>query len=79
MLRSEATKHLINVMKTYYVNIMSNRSRTLYTGIINDLKRRVYEHKLKLIEGFIKRYNLTLLIYYEEAADVNSAIAREAD
>jgi len=77
MLRSEATKHLTNEMKTYYVYIMTNRSRTLYTGITNDLNRRVNEHKLKLIEGFTKRYNLTMLIYYEEAADVNSAIARE--
>ncbi|MEW5958350.1 MAG: GIY-YIG nuclease family protein [Chloroflexota bacterium] len=64
-------------MKKYYVYIMTNRSRTLYTGITNDLNRRVYEHKHKLIPGFTSRYNITLLVYFEETTDVKAAIARE--
>ena len=64
-------------MNQYYVYMMTNRSRTLYTGVTNDLRRRVYEHKHKLIEGFTKKYNITILVYYEETTDIRSAIARE--
>jgi putative endonuclease len=64
-------------MKRYYVYIMTNRSGTLYVGVTNDLQRRVWEHKQKLIEGFTKRYNITRLVYYEETPDVTAAIARE--
>jgi len=64
-------------MKQYYVYIMTNRSGTLYAGMTNNLKRRVWEHKQKLVPGFTKRYNITRLVYYEETADVNAAIARE--
>ena len=64
-------------MKEYYVYIMSNKSGTLYTGVTNDLERRVYEHKNKLIEGFTKRYNITQLVFYESTDDVTAAIARE--
>ena len=63
--------------KNYYVYIMTNRSKTLYTGVTNDLMRRVYEHKNKLVEGFTKKYNITRLVYFEETSDVQSAIARE--
>jgi len=64
-------------VKEYYVYIMTNRSRTLYTGVTNDLRRRVYEHKHKLVPGFTKKYNITLLAYYEATLDVRSAIERE--
>ena len=64
-------------MKQYYVYIMTNHSRTLYVGMTNDLRRRVWQHKQKLIEGFTRRYNITRLIYYEETLDVRAAIARE--
>ena len=64
-------------MKQYYVYIMTNRSRTLYTGVTGDLERRVYQHKHKLIRGFTARYNIDCLVYYEETADVREAIARE--
>jgi putative endonuclease len=63
--------------KQYYVYIMTNRSRTLYVGVTNDLERRVYEHKQKLILGFTQRYNITQLVYYEATSDVRSALARE--
>jgi putative endonuclease len=64
-------------MRQFYVYIMTNHSRTLYTGMTNDLLRRVAEHKQKLIPGFTARYNITRLVYYEETPDVHSAIARE--
>jgi putative endonuclease len=64
-------------MKEYYVYIMSNKSGTLYTGITNDLERRVYQHKCKSIEGFTKRYHITHLVYFESTDDVTAAIARE--
>ena len=56
---------------------MTNNSKTLYTGVTNNLQRRVYEHKNKLIEGFTKRYNLTKLIYYETTDSIEAAIKRE--
>lgn len=63
--------------KQYYVYIMTNYSKTLYTGVTNDLIRRVYEHKNKMVEGFTKKYNITKLVYFEETGDVEAAIARE--
>lgn len=56
---------------------MTNKSKTLYTGITNDIGRRIFEHKNKLIKGFTKRYNITRLVYCESANDVNAAINRE--
>ena len=64
-------------MKQYYAYIMTNQSKTLYTGVTNDLMRRVYEHKNKMIEGFTKKYNITKLVYYEETNDIQVAISRE--
>jgi putative endonuclease len=64
--------------KEYYVYIMTNKiNSTLYTGVTNDLKRRVFEHKNKLIEGFTKKYNIDKLVFYEAYDDINYAIARE--
>lgn len=64
--------------KQYYVYIMTNKNNTaLYTGITNDLKRRVYEHKEKWIEGFTRKYNISKLVYYEVFRDAESAILRE--
>ena len=64
-------------MKRYYVYIMANRSRTLYTGVTNDLERRVFEHKNKLVSGFTEKYNVNRLVFYEETSDINAAITRE--
>ena len=63
--------------KTYYVYIMTSYSGTLYTGVTNDLFRRVYEHKNKLVKGFTSKYNIIYLVYYEETGDIESAILRE--
>ncbi|MBI5304690.1 MAG: GIY-YIG nuclease family protein [Chloroflexi bacterium] len=64
-------------MRNYYVYIMTNKSRTLYVGMTNNLERRVYEYKHKLIEGFTSRYNITQLVYHEVYSDVRETIARE--
>src|SRR3989344_6210442 len=64
--------------KTYYVYILANkRNGTLYAGVTNNLKRRVYEHKNNLIKGFTEKYNIHNLVYYEETNDINVAIGRE--
>jgi putative endonuclease len=66
------------MQKQYYLYILaSKRNGTLYIGITNDIIRRVGEHKLKLIDGFTKKYNVALLVYYEVFNDVNEAILRE--
>ena len=65
-------------MKYYYVYILaSKRNGTLYIGVTNDLQRRVYEHKNGLVDGFTKKYNVKILVYYESTVDVASAIYRE--
>ena len=64
-------------MNTYYVYIMSKNTRTLYTGVTNDLIRRVYEHKNKLVPGFTQKYNLDRLVYYVSTGDVRAALQRE--
>ena len=64
--------------KEYYVYIMTNKSRTLYTGVTNDLMGRVYEHKNKLdLKSFTIKYNIRFLVYYESTPNVHVAIARE--
>ena len=64
-------------MKQYYVYTMSNRSKTLYTGVTNNLERRVCEHKHKMVDGFTKKYNITKLVHYEVTDDIEGAIERE--
>ena len=62
----------------YCVYILTNYTHSvLYTGVTNDLGRRVYEHREKLVEGFTKRYNVWKLVYYEVTDDILSAIERE--
>ena len=64
--------------RQYYVYIMTNQYNTvLYTGITNDLKRRIYEHKEKMVAGFTNKYNITKLVYYEVFDDPENAISRE--
>ncbi len=65
------------VSKQYYVYILTSNSGTLYTGVTNDLARRIFEHRNQLVEGFTKKYNIKYLVYYETADDVEAAIARE--
>jgi len=61
-----------------FVYIMTNKRNTvLYTGVTSDLKKRVWQHREKLVEGFTQRYNITKLVYYEVFDDIRIAIARE--
>ena len=65
-------------MNNYYVYILTNKTNsTLYIGMTNDLKRRLYEHKNKLIPGFTEKYNVNKLVYFETTTNVKSAIQRE--
>lgn len=64
-------------MKTYFVYIMAGKFRSLYTGITNNLERRVFEHKHKLVPGFTRKYNINRLVSFEQFSDVRAAIHRE--
>ena len=65
-------------MKRYFVYILSSqRNGTLYIGVTNDLTKRVYEHKNNLVEGFTKKYEVHLLVYFEEFHNIDEAITRE--
>ncbi|MCF7808411.1 MAG: GIY-YIG nuclease family protein [Candidatus Marinimicrobia bacterium] len=64
-------------MRSYYVYIMTNRSRTLYIGITNDIARRMQEHKERRVKGFTKKYSIDQLLHFEEFNDVYDAIFRE--
>ena len=64
--------------KTYYVYILANkRNGTLYIGVTNDLERRVYEHKNHLVKGFTEKYNINMLVYFEQTGDIQIALERE--
>jgi putative endonuclease len=64
-------------MNRYFVYILANKSKMLYTGVTNNLERRLFEHKQHLIEGYTKKYKITKLVYYDETNDVIEAISRE--
>jgi putative endonuclease len=64
-------------MRDYDVYILASPSRTLYIGVTNSLVRRIWQHKEKRSESFTKRYNITLLVYYETFSGPRDAIARE--
>jgi putative endonuclease len=64
-------------MKQYYVYILASKSRALYIGVTNDLERRLFEHKQKLVKGFTSKYNVSRLAYYEVYENIRDAIARE--
>ena len=81
-LRGSTATEAISVAKemrrSAYVYIMTNTwNTTLYTGVTSDLVKRVYEHRTKCVAGFTKTYNLTRLVYYEVADDIEAAILRE--
>lgn len=64
-------------MNQYYIYIMSNKTGTLYTGMTNELRRRVYQHKNKVVDSFTSKYDINRLVYFETFGDVHEAIARE--
>ena len=64
--------------KYSYVYILTNKKNgTLYTGVTSDLKKRIFQHKQGLIEGFSKKYKTNILVYYEQHHEINHAITRE--
>jgi putative endonuclease len=64
----------------YYVYVLTNwNNRVIYIGVTNELERRVFEHKNKLVKGFTEKYNVNKLVYFEETGDVNVALAREKE
>jgi putative endonuclease len=66
-------------VKTYSVYIMASASGVLYIGVTNNLDRRVFEHKNKMVPGFSARYNVRKLVYFELFGNVRAAIAREKE
>ena len=73
-------KSLKGVIPLYYVYMMTNwNNKVLYTGMTNDLERRIYEHKNKLLPGFTSKYNVNKLVYYDATTDAISAITREKE
>jgi len=66
--------------KQYYVYLLTNwNNKVMYVGVTNNMERRIYEHKNKLIKGFTEKYNVNKLVYFEETQDVITAIAREKE
>ena len=66
--------------KSYYIYLMTNwNNKVIYIGVTNNLERRVFEHKNKLIKGFTEKYNVNKLVYFEETQDINTAISREKE
>ncbi|MGA2374419.1 MAG: GIY-YIG nuclease family protein [Candidatus Sulfotelmatobacter sp.] len=61
----------------YFVYIMTNRAKTLYVGVTNNLMRRVLAHKTSIASGFTAKYKLNRLVYFERFQDVDNAIERE--
>jgi len=66
------------LVRNYYVYILaSKRNGTLYIGVTNDLTRRIYEHKNGWADGFTKKYNVKMLVYFDSTNNIESAITRE--
>ncbi|MFH0771307.1 MAG: GIY-YIG nuclease family protein [Candidatus Omnitrophota bacterium] len=70
----------MSISKRYYVYLATNwNNRVMYVGVTNNIERRVYEHKNKMIKGFTEKYSIKKLVYYEETEDAVAAIAREKE
>ena len=68
------------ITRRYYVYLLTNwNNKVIYLGVTNNLERRLYEHKNKLVKGFSEKYNVNKLVYFEETQDVTAAIAREKE
>ena len=77
-LRRQESKNMYKTVHQYYVYILSNKKNgTLYIGVTNNLERRMFQHKNKLVEGFSKKYDLTKLMYFEIFQYIEKAIERE--
>ena len=77
---AQTARDLANAVKAYYVYMITNRSRVvLYTGVTNDLARRIWEHQNGTVKGFTTKYRLTKLVYHETYNDIRDAIDREKE
>lgn len=65
------------MVKEYYLYILASFNGVLYTGVTNNLERRIFEHKNKLIKGFTSKYNCNKLVYFESSIDIKSILERE--
>ena len=66
--------------KAYYVYLLTNwNNKVMYVGVTNDLERRIYEHKEKVVKGFTQKYNVNKLVYYEQTSDIVEALNREKE
>jgi putative endonuclease len=66
--------------RIYYVYLLTNwNNKIMYVGSINNLERRIYEHKEKLVKGFTEKYNVNKLVYYEQTSDIVIALNREKE
>ena len=67
----------MNQQRTYFVYILTNwNHKVMYIGITNNLHKRIYQHKYKLIDGFTKKYNCHFLVYYEHFKNIDEEIHR---
>jgi putative endonuclease len=74
--KPESRKNIVNKQPAVYI-LANKRNGTLYIGVTSNLVKRVWEHKNDVIEGFTRRYNIHLLVWYELYNDMESAIMRE--
>ena len=66
--------------KTFYVYLLTNwNNKVMYVGVTNNLQRRVFEHKEKMVKGFTQKYNVTKLVYFEQTSDIATALNREKE
>jgi putative endonuclease len=75
----EARDLLLTFSHSYFVYIAANHSHNLYTGVTNNLERRIVEHRKGLVPGFTKRYRIHRLVYYQAFGDIRAAIQREKE
>ena len=66
-------------MASHSVYIVSSKTRKLYVGVTNDLKRRIYEHREGLVPGFTAKYRIKRLVYFEQTPNITAAILREKE
>jgi putative endonuclease len=73
-------RNLVPREHRYFVYLLTSKdNKVMYVGVTNDIKRRLYEHKNKMVKGFTEKYNVNRLVYYEETSDVLAAMAREKE
>ena len=76
----ERSENSMPAENCYYVYLLTNwNNKVMYVGVTNDLRRRIYKHQNKLLNGFTQKYNVNKLVYYEQTSDVSGALTREKE